>query len=340
MKYKTNKGELLDISITNEEIQERNLPVGDVPLKKFVDEEYGYFFPDRISTRADTTMVDMDFCAGKAIWEKVMIQISFPTGIFDFPVQLIIPKQAQPSPCFVFLSFSNQVPNDLLPIEEIVDNKFAVAMIWYQSLISDDGDFSSGIGKLVPVRSGKLAVWAWGARMALEYLLTRQELDSDNMAVIGHSRLGKAALLAGALDLRFKFVIANNSGCCGASVFRKKQGEHIRDITQRFPFWFAPGFSRYANREEDLPFDQHQLLALIAPRYLYVTSAQEDTWSDPFSEYIGCVAASKLIQKKGIEGLVGTNPHIGYHVRTGTHYLSRFDWNMVMKFIEVHLNPS
>jgi hypothetical protein len=196
--------------------------------------------------------------------------------------------------------------------------------------------FSTGIGSVIPIPSGKFAVWAWGARVVAAYLLTRKEIDPHTLAVIGHSRLGKTALLAGAQDPCFSYVIGNNSGCAGASLFRGKHGERIKEITQRFPFWFLPDFKQYADHEDELPFDQHQLLALIAPRYLYVTSAEEDAWSDPYSEYLGCVAASELFHKKGLDGLEGNDPHIGYHLRSGTHYLSRYDWDKVMDFILTH----
>ncbi len=201
-----------------------------------------------------------------------------------------------------------------------------------------------GSESINPTRCGKIALWAWAASRAMDYAETLENLDMEKSAVIGHSRLGKTALLAGALDERFRYIISNDSGCSGAAVSRGKGGESIERITNRFGYWFCDDYKKYSGKEDSLPFDQHFLLAASAPRKVYVASAVEDTWADPDSEYLSCFGASEVYEKLGMEGLVGPDRlpgpgdvyhggNVGYHLRKGTHYLSREDWKYFMDFM-------
>lgn len=186
-----------------------------------------------------------------------------------------------------------------------------------------------------------------GASVVREYLAACPEIDQRAVAVAGHSRLGKTALLAGALDKRFQFVFANESGCSGAALYRGKQGETAADIQRVFPYWFSPSFASCTGDPEQLPFDQHFLLSLIAPRKLYVSSAAEDLWSDPAAEFLGCLAASPAFEAAGVPGFVcaGEEPqlgqachqgNIGYHLRAGKHFLSREDWRQFAAYLFLH----
>ena len=165
---------------------------------------------------------------------------------------------------------------------------------------------------------------------------------------MGHSRLGKAALWAGALDSRFPLVISNNSGCGGAAIFRDKQGEKISDINRSFPHWFCDKFKEYNGEEFQLPVDQHMLLALIAPRPVYVASAIEDTWADPNKEFEALYEGGRLYEIYGLSVIakkrfpaVGSpliNFHTGYHVRKGKHDVTLYDWQCFMDYADVHFN--
>jgi hypothetical protein len=187
-------------------------------------------------------------------------------------------------------------------------------------------------------------MWAWAASRVMDYLQTLEGIDGKRIAVIGHSRLGKTALWCAAQDERFAMGISNDSGCSGAAITRDKKGEHIKDITRSFKYWFCENYLKYVDNEEALPFDQHFLLSAIAPRPVYVCSALEDEWADPQSEFLSCVASSCVYELLGVKGLIagdeypepGTSLHegsIGYHLREGTHYLSRYAWQRFMEYM-------
>jgi hypothetical protein len=193
---------------------------------------------------------------------------------------------------------------------------------------------------------GALTTWSWGLRRIADALVAWPD-EVGPLLVVGHSRLGKAALWAGAQDERFAAVFSNDSGCLGAALSRCRFGETLALMTDNFPHWFPPRFAeRYAGREDGLPVDQHQLLALIAPRPLYVASASDDLWADPRGEYLAAREASRAYELLGMEGLRDDEPppvdqpvhrRVGYHLRTGEHDLTVWDWERFLDFADLHL---
>jgi hypothetical protein len=236
-------------------------------------------------------------------------------------------------------------------VEKIVERGFGLVTACYLEI---EPDFVGGIGHGVralrqqapaPDEWGALGAWAWGLSRMVDYLETDPGVDAKRIAVIGHSRLGKAALWAGAQDERFALVISNNSGEGGAALARRNYGETLQRITTVFPHWFASNYTGYGADPGRLPVDAHMLLALMAPRPVYVASAEEDRWADPRGEFLAASAAGRVFELLGKRGL-GTDEMpglhaplmetVGYHVRAGKHDVTEYDWEQYLRFAEKH----
>lgn len=319
-------------------------------------EEYGYLPDGKVSVSAHTEDCNTAFCAGKANLNKIILTCQASFGKFSFPIYYTQPTNTEKAvPCFILINFGDEVPHKYLPAEEIVDNGFAVISFCYKDVTSDDGDFTNGLagvvypdGRLNPTDCGKIGLWAWAAMRVMDFALTLPELDKEHISIVGHSRLGKTALLTGMLDERFFCAFSNDSGCSGAALSRDKNGETIDDIYKVFPFWFCENYAKYRNSEALLPFDQHFLVSANYPHRVYVGSARGDLWADPENEYLTCVAASRYFEERGKMGFVHpdryaevgdvfADGYIGYHLRDGGHYLSREDWKHYIDYVKKNI---
>ena len=346
-------------------------------LELFRSEVYGRRPGRPKALRAEVTKKDASALGGKARRREVKIHFTSKENGPSMNMLLYLPAKAKkPAPAFLGLNFRGNPTVSKDPgitlrkgdkesdrgksagrwqADMIIDRGYALATIWYGDIEPDDkrNAFSQGIhkvygpaNKIPPDGWGSIAAWGWGLSRALDYFETIDEIDHKRVAVIGHSRLGKTSLWAGAEDERFALVISNDSGCGGAALCRRAFGETVKRINTSFPHWFCDNFNKYNGREADLPVDQHMLIALMAPRPVYVASAVGDRWADPRGEYLSAKHADPVYRLLGTEGLPALKMppvdkpsmgRIGYHIRTGNHDVKAFDWKAYLDFADKHL---
>ena len=366
-------------------------------LGLFQEHVYGFAPTTKCSSSFEVMSADVAL-GGLATRQEIRLTLEGRNGVQRSWVVLIYSPRAcrGAAPCFLGLNFSGNQTVHTDPgitvsnvvedkfgtpervargaaaarwqVEKVLSHGFALATVYSGDIAPDcpDTAFSAGVHALFDDHHswGTIAAWSWGLCRTLDLFELLPTIDHSRCALIGHSRKGKAALWAGAIDERFALVISNNSGCGGAALSRRAFGETIAVITHSFPHWFASKFSQYGapdptsrpGREADLPVDQHQLIALIAPRPVYVASAEDDSWADPKGEFMAAVAAEPAYRILGKPGFsvsdqdayetTGTPPVdvpigvktgcIGYHRRSGGHDVTAFDWEQYLKFAARH----
>ena len=336
---------------------------------------YGRMPEEAIPVSYTTEMVDTAALGGLAIRKVITIHFSATDTAARLHLALYLPKGGAGvgrgrkvagsrgqggAPVFVGYSFT---PNSTVegssqwPLKEILGRGYGVAVAWYWDIEPDRADgWQTGIRTrlagalhIEPYEWSAIGAWAWGLQRMADYLVTDPLVDPGRLIVIGHSRLGKAAVWAGASDKRFALVVSNESGEGGAALGKRDYGETVAIINDKFPWWFSPAYKQYGSNTAAMSFDQYMLLGLIAPRPLYVASAIGDQWSDPKGEFLSAHLAGsvyRLYHEAGIaqdilpplEHPVGT--FIRYHIRNGKHDITLYDWQRYMEFADGRLKPS
>ena len=289
-------------------------------------------------------------------------------GDYSFPFALYLPMEiGSPCPAFVYVMHENlenhfvlrengnmisEDPLSHLPLKDITDRGYAVAVMPTRDIYREwtvGANYKHGVFTAVKNSKGRdkhswasISAWAWGVSRIVDYLEEIPEVDAGKIASIGHSRSGKAALYAAATDERILLGVPNNSGCMGAALLRGKKGEHAVDIN--ISDWFCEKFREYNDKEHLLPVDQHMLLAMMAPRYLYICCSVLDEWADPDAELLAARLASEVFELYGVKGLsapdapvlneVYQDGHIAYHVKSGDHSHTEFDWDNVLDYFD------
>ncbi len=345
-------------------------------LRMFEDSVYGKTPSRKLAVKYEVVETDSNALDGRAT--RKQIAAFFGDDPYRLDILMYIPNQATgPVAGFVGLNFNGNhtihADSEIIQrgtakargssasrwqLEKIIDHGYALVTVHRDQVDPDNyrNDFTDGIHPLFydegqtkpePTEWGSIGAWAWSLSRVLDYLETDGQVDASRIAVIGHSRLGKAALWAGAQDTRFAMVISNDSGCGGAALYRRCYGERIHHMIKPVGYWFCTNHQQYQHREHALPVDQHMLMALVAPRPLYVASATNDRWADPKGEYLAAKHASPVYELFDKPALSQSQPPvpdqpihttIGYHLRTGDHGITAYDWEQYLKFADPYLS--
>jgi pimeloyl-ACP methyl ester carboxylesterase len=307
--------------------------------------------------------LDINAIGGAATLKQVDITITAEGKSLVIHLTLFTPnKMKKPVPVFLLIDNrgpantdpSRQVKSEFWPVEEAIARGYGMAVFSNADVDPDNfDDFKNGIHALLDKNPrpadawGTLAAWAWGGSRCMDYLVTDKDVAGDKVAVVGHSRGGKTALWAGAEDQRFAMVVSNESGAGGAALSRRRFGETISRLNSAFPHWFCSNYKKYSNNEDVFPVDMHMLLALSAPRALYVDCASEDLWGDPRGSYLAlynAVPVFKLLGKNSDipEEMPPLNKQVmsgkvAFHIRDGVHNMLLKDWNWFMDLADIAL---
>lgn len=313
-------------------------------------------FADNVYGRVPELDTDVSYSikreeTGEAIEYVITTTTTTKYGSHSFDSYVSVPKTGTPCPVIEVIQFHYQTTSEFKA--KVLARGYALARFYYTDICTDDNDhFTTGLHAVVKEHGGArrsntwgaVASWAWAASRLMDALEDIPEIDTSRAAILGHSRTGKASLWCGATDERFKLVMSNESGCGGTAITRGKVGEHIKNICEGFPCWFCANYKTFGADEEHMPFDQHMLLALIAPRCLYVPSAIDDQWSGPEPEYLAAKYVGEIYELYGKKGLsldhypvVGTvdqSGSVAYHLRRGGHKLSTYDWDEYLNYAD------
>jgi hypothetical protein len=320
---------------------------------------YGYLPPAPQKVDYKIEREDKQALDGKATLKEVTITLVGVPDLPKFRVLLLVPNERKgPAPVFLGLNFSGNAKvleeKNVWAPDQTIERGYALATFHHNNISPDSAaakdalflKFGNKGAERGPHDWATIAAWAWGLMRGVDYLLTDKDIDPKRIAVVGHSRLGKTALLAAAFDDRIALSIPLQAGCGGTAPSRGKVGESVTRINTSFPHWFNGAFKEFNDKPEKLPFDQHCLVALVAPRPVLFANAVEDTWANPEGQFDVLKAADPVYRFVGVGGLdAKTRPEInrlvdstlGYFIRPGKHSMTREDWKVFLDFADKNL---
>ena len=337
-------------------------------LQIFRQEVFGVSPPRPETLTFDVIETDPQAMAGAATRKRIAVRFSLGRESFTFHVTLFIPnRRGGPAPVFLQLNHrgientdpTRQIKMPFWPAEYVIARGYAIAAVNVAAEVDpDQPDATSGIRQFYqrnhPQASAftwaTLAAWGWAGSRALDYLARDPDVDAKRVALIGHSRTGKAALWAAAEDERFALVCVNGAGEGGPAIARRHFGETLGQLTKGFPYWFTPAYAAYADRIDELPVDAHQLIALVAPRGYHGGDGTRDLWADPRGSWLALVEASRIWSLLGasaslpnemplVNDLLVQGP-LAYHIREGGHDLTAFDWKRYLDHADGLFGPT
>ena len=348
-------------------------------LEFFDSQVYGAIPPRPDSQKFELIESSDNALGGIAVRRQYKITVSGAGGSLSYVVLVYLPKNGcAKSPAFICPNFHGNFvvsPDDgivmenyaatlsekkrvqlratmskRVPVVDIVSRGYAIATFCYMDVYPDRKGAAAADESIYKIFGGKfdsrpsIVAWAWGNMRVADLLETLPEIDMSKLAVVGHSRLGKTALITGAHDLRFAYVCSNNAGCMGEALTRRNYGESAASMVDvNFPYWFSDNFKKHAHDVSSMPVDQNHLVSLIAPRMLYTTSSSEDYWADPEGQLLGLIHAAPAFALFGakdfptLDALEIDSPFhgdIAYHIKSGKHSITPYDWKNFMDYAE------
>jgi len=353
------------------------------PELKALFEHYMYgWFPAAVHVQGVVTYTDPRFFEGQATLKLVTLKLG-AAGATETHLLMVIPNhRAGPAPVFLGMNFNGNhtvvtdihvpLPTSWMPgggpyvadhhaleagratqihvweLEQTIRRGYAVATFYCGDVEPDTTNAEGGVRETIrrPGASddwGTIAAWAWGLQRAVDYLVTDPDIDKKHIAVVGHSRLGKAAMLAGAFDDRVAMVIPLQAGCGGTAPSRGTVGESVERINTAFPHWFCGEFKKFNTQPDLLPFDQNCLIALCAPRSVLLGAAVEDTWANPAGAFEMLKSADTVYRFLGADGLAAqtmpatntlVDSNLGFFIRPGKHSMTKLDWQYFLDFAD------
>ena len=352
-------------------------------LEMFVSQMYGRTPKEKIKVRYEKLTENPNDMGGKATSKQIKFVFSNGKKEIEAILLMYIPNKPEKKvpvivgynfngnhstiadPAILYSPFFRMIQDENSPLlkrggaasrwsyDKIIDRGYAVATMCYHDIFPDrEGMKEHSIVSLfsdfdpaskAPDEWQAIGAWAWGLSRMVDFIETEKRIDKAKIAVMGHSRQGKATLWAGAQDTRFKIVISNDSGSGGAALSKREFGERVKQVSTIRPFWFCPAYNQYHDNEVNLPFDQHELIALMAPRKVYVASAEEDLWADPKGEFLAAYHAGPVYRLYGLSAIESDQmpaihqpvfTDVGYHIRAGKHDVTEYDWERFMDFAD------